>query len=105
MNKFINNGAKTPPINRLPMSIFFNNLRSQILRRSTDRKSFIFSDNVVFRKSKICQLNVAFFVNEYIFWFEVSIYDVLRVEVFDGEDHLGGVESGLRLGEALLFAE
>lgn len=79
MNELIYNGPQTPPINRLPMPLLLDNLRSKILRRPTHRKSLILGNNIILGQSKIRQLNVSFFVNEYIFRFEVSVDDILGV--------------------------
>lgn len=40
-------------------------------------------------------------VEEQVFGFQVSVYDVLFVEVFESKGNLCGVEFGNRIGEAL----
>lgn len=40
-------------------------------------------------------------VEEQIFWFQVSVYNIARVEVFESQGDFGSVEFGNRIGEAL----
>lgn len=40
-------------------------------------------------------------VEEQVFRFQVAVYDILFVQVFEGKSHFGGVEFGDWIGEAL----
>lgn len=40
-------------------------------------------------------------IQEQVLGFEIAIYDILGVQVFEGERHFGCVELGDRVGESL----
>ena len=52
------------------------------------------------RKTKVCQFDMPVTMDEHILWFQVSIQDLLAVEIFDGEEHFSGVKQDLTLCKA-----
>lgn len=44
--------------------------------------------------------DVASWVNKKVFWFEVAMHDVERLEIFERQDHLTGVDLRLELAAA-----
>lgn len=61
-NHFINQWSKAPPINRFSMTLFIENLRSKILRCSTNWESIILSD-VHFWQSEVSQPEITNFID------------------------------------------
>ena len=46
-------------------------------------------------KSKVSDLHVALRVDQEIFRLQIAVHDIQRVEIFKGQQNLGGVEAGL----------
>jgi len=65
------------------------NLRGQIVRRATQRPG---SPLAVLRETKVGDFDMTVIGEEDIFWFEVTVDDLVCVEVVEGHRHFGGIE-------------
>lgn len=81
--------AEAPPVHWLSMSFIQQDLWCEILGGSTKSvRSWV----TEFGKPKICQFKVAILSDQYIFGFQVSINDILSMQVFEHADYLSCIE-------------
>ncbi len=71
-NHFIDEGSKTPPINRFSMSLLIENLGGKIFRCTTDRVGVIIG-NIHFGESKVSEAEVALLIDQNIFGFQTNL--------------------------------
>jgi hypothetical protein len=88
---FIHQGSETPPVHLKTMTFSKDNFWCQVLRSSTEWKCLLIWLKPMLRKSKICDSNMPFRIEQDIFWFEIPIYDSVLVEVADSLDQLSCV--------------
>lgn len=100
------------------MALLVEYLRGQIVWRPAYRIRF-FLLAVLLRKTEICQLQIAIFVNQNVLWLEaesidtlLAVDDVFAVQVFQRQYHLTSIEFNptyqshvLILAEFLAFAK
>ncbi len=77
MNQFVDDRAKAPPIDCLPMTDFVDDFGGQVFGSSTDGKGFEISLNVVSGQSKVSEFDIAVGSDQYVFRFETE--DTSRV--------------------------
>ena len=100
---FVDKHSKSPPIHGFSMALIEDDLRSDVLRGSTDGEGSAFDKEL--GKSKVSQFEVTVITDEEVLGLEVSEDDVLAVKVFEARGHNGCVEAGLVGGEGLNVAE
>ena len=71
------------------MSLILNDLRRQVIRRSTQRPRNIWHH---FCEPKVGDFDVPQVVNEQVLGFQVAVDNVTSVEVFECCDNFGGIE-------------
>lgn len=104
MIEFIGNDPKSPNITFLRV-VEFEGLRTKIMSRANQlfilffeiAKSFLFGlgkELIVSDEgsTKINQLDVEVLIDDYIFWFQVPMNDIFRVQVRDGFQYLREVK-------------
>lgn len=102
--KFVRQNTQTPQINLVGIVIVmvsrFDHLRWQVIKSSTHG----FSPVVwcMDAPSEIRNLDLTMDTNEDVFWFDISVNDMLLVEVFQSCGHLCDVLSCFPFGEAVL---
>lgn len=98
---FVNKNTKTPPIDRLTVTLIQKNFRSQVFWGSTKSISSSFT---VFGKTEVSEFKISVTCDQEIFGFKISIKlekgalkepidNVLRVEIFKHADDLRGKET------------
>lgn len=92
-NHLIDEDSECPPVDWFAVALVLKDFRSQILWSSAQSESSIF---YVFGEPKVSEFEVAVSADEHIFWFEVSVDDILGVQVFEDQDDVGGVETSLK---------
>jgi len=85
----IDKDAKGPPINRLRVTLIEQDLRCDVLWCSTDRVRSLFDD---LSKTKVDEFEVTVLVDHDIFRFQITVYNILGVEVLKNSGNLGTVE-------------
>mmetsp|Transcript_82747 Transcript_82747/g.210525 ORF Transcript_82747/g.210525 Transcript_82747/m.210525 type:complete len:391 (-) Transcript_82747:55-1227(-) len=55
---------------------------------------------VVLRKAEVCQTDVPVIVEQTILWLQITVKDLLRVQIFETKQNLAKVEHGVRFLEA-----
>ena len=98
--EFVGDAAKCSPINGLPMSHLEDYLRSEVLWGATYCLCLEFSLDVSSGESEVGYADIAFFINENIFWFKTKKHDqinhknklpinyILAVQVLEDQNHL-----------------
>jgi hypothetical protein len=103
-NHLVGKDSDGPPIHRERMALLCQYFRCEVIRCATEREGLgIALQN--FGESKIGQTNVAVFVHKNVFRFEVSINDMLIMEMSDGHRHLNSIEFCAILSETLGVSE
>ena len=80
------------------MTAFDQDLRGQVVWGTTERESLA----VAFKnlgKAEVSKTDVAIFVHQDVLWLQVSVDDILRVQMTQSHGHLNGVETGSLLWE------
>lgn len=95
-------GRLDSPIHRLVVSFGCHNLWREIVWSTTQSPCDI---GDIFGEPEIGDLDVAMSVQQQVFWLQVTIDDVLPVQIFEGQGHFGSVELGYRVGEPLLRSQ
>lgn len=86
----IDKDAERPPINWLRVTLIEQDLGRNVLRRSTNGVRSLFDD---LSKAKIDEFKVTVLVDHNIFRFQITVYNILGVEVLKNSGNLGTVES------------
>lgn len=77
-------------------------LRSQILRSAAEREASV---HYFLGKAKVCNLDVAIFRNQEILWFQVSVGNLLTVQILQSQNYFSDVEESHIVGEESLLAQ
>ncbi len=88
-NHLIGQNAQGPPVDWLSVSLIQKHFRRQILGRSAQCVS---SGLTVLSKAEICQLQVAVLVDENVLWLQISVDDVLRMQILKHKCYLRRIE-------------
>jgi hypothetical protein len=75
----IYNAANAPPVHSKTMSLSVDNLWGKVLRGSTQCHGIIVSLDVFLGQSEIGQLSIPILINEDVFWFQISINNLVLV--------------------------
>jgi hypothetical protein len=86
------------PVDRLVVSFARHNFWSQIVWRSTQRPCNVWD---LLGEPKIRNLEMSMPVEQQVFWLQIPVDDLLRVEVFQCEGDLGSIEFCYRVRESL----
>lgn len=92
---FVDEDTECPPVDRFSMSLVEKDLRSKVLGGSTERKRPGLDD---FGEAEVCQFQIAIFANKKILWFQVSIDNVLRMEILEDQGNLCCILSRIMMG-------
>ena len=104
MHHFVSEDTQRPPVSAFIISTSFQHFRGQILGSTTKGfSSLTVSDDLC--HSEVCQVYVSIIVHQNILEFEVSIDEVLGVEVSESQSYLHGIELGLFFWELFLVGE
>lgn len=88
----VNEDAERPPVHGLGVAFVEQNFGGDVLRRATNSISSLFH---YFSKSVVDQLQVTIVRNHYIFWLQVPVDDVLRMQILKDTSYLSTIESML----------
>ena len=72
------------------MALVLKDFRSQVFRSPTQGKSSIFDD---LGKPKVSEFKIPIWANQYIFRLQISVDDVLGVQVLENEDDLSCIKA------------
>lgn len=92
------NSSRFLPVNRLVVALRGDDFWSEVVRRAAKRPGDIWH---IFGEAKISDLDMTMTIEEKIFGLEISVDDVLSVEVFQCKGNLCGVEFSDWVREAL----
>lgn len=79
--------------------------RGQVSGTATEGFGEVFLSDVLLCEAEVSEATVTVRVNENIFRLEISVNDIKRVDVLDGQHDFGDEEPGLVLLKDLLFVE
>ena len=88
----VNEDTERPPVHRLGVAFVEQNFGGDVLRRATNSIGSLF---YYFSKSVVDQLQIAIIRNHYIFWLQVPVDDVLRMQILKHTCYLSTIESML----------
>lgn len=88
----VNEDAERPPVHGLGVAFVEQNFGGDVLRRATNSIGSLFH---YFSKSVVDQLQVTIVRNHYIFWLQVPVDDVLRMQILKDTSYLSTIESML----------
>ena len=101
-----NETYQTPPIGSLAMAHSLDDLWSQILRSTTVRvcaSTFFVSWQSLLAQTKVCDLYVAFVVQQHILRLQISVDDAVLMETAQSFDQLSSVEASSSFAEFLVL--
>jgi hypothetical protein len=90
---FVGQDAESPPVDGEAVTLLIEDLGSQVLGSAAEGVGL----GVVLEdlgEAEVSETDVAVFVHEDVLWLQVSVDDVLLVQMPDGQSHLGRVELG-----------
>lgn len=64
----------------------------KVLSCATERESLFTLALQKFSKSEICQVNIAWFINKNIFRFEISMHNIIIMQISKSYSHLSSIE-------------
>lgn len=91
---FINQDTEAPPVDRLGVTSVQQNFGSDVFGGSADSVSSLLDD---LGKTVIDKFEVSIFADHDVFGLQISVYDVLAMEVLEHGGNLGAVKSTLKL--------
>lgn len=97
--------AETPKINSLCAVSLRQNLRGSVLGHSWYRENIFLTTFYLFREAEISKFDESFPVYHDVFWLEVSIDDVLWMQVVECEHYLRDIELSLLLWKLLFYGQ
>lgn len=89
---FVDQYAQGPPVDSLSMALIKKYLGSNVLWSSANGVSPL-SNNL--SKPKVNELEIAVSANHDVLWLQVSVYNILRLEILEYGNHLSSIESRL----------
>lgn len=95
---FVDQDTESPPIDWLPVTLIQQNLRRYVFRSTANGKGSL-RDNL--REAEINHLEVAIVSNHNILWLQISVNDILSMQVLKNTDDLCPVELSLPQIEVL----
>ena len=102
---FIEEHAETPPIDGEAVTVGFDHLGSEVLRRSTEGIGLPIYRLLDFAEAEVSQLEVPLGVKKDIFWLQVTVDDAIGVEMLQSKHHLCCIEARSILCKADLVAQ
>lgn len=93
--------TKGPPVNGVVVTATDDHLWGEILRCSAERVSLILLAGCHLGKAEVGKQEIAIFIKEDIFWFKITIEDVLFVEMAECKSNLSNEELSLLLCKTL----
>ena len=82
------------------MALVQQDLRSQVLSCTANALCIIVTVNVLFGEPEVCNFYVSVVADKHIFWLQVSVKNVLGVQMMQRQKYVRGVESGRVLLES-----
>jgi hypothetical protein len=103
-NHFVGEDTDSPPVNWERMTFLDKNFGRQIIRRSAEGESLLASfENL--RETEVSQTNVAIFVHKNVFWLQVTVDNLLVVEVTNSHGYLDSVEFSAFFSKSLCLPQ
>ena len=99
---FVNEDSQRPPVNTFVVGLCGDDLGSNVVRSTTKRPGDI---RDLFGETEIRNFDVAIFVQQDIFRLQITIDDVMGVEILPGQSDFGRVELGNWVGKSLGLAQ
>mmetsp|Transcript_26530 Transcript_26530/g.69700 ORF Transcript_26530/g.69700 Transcript_26530/m.69700 type:complete len:368 (-) Transcript_26530:7-1110(-) len=96
----VDQSTRGVPVDGFPMTSLIHDLWCEVLGRAAHGSCGEVVVNTFLAQTKVGELHVAFGVEENILGLEVPVDDGHLVQIFDGEENLGGVEPATTFGEA-----
>lgn len=76
------------------MTLIEKNLRSKVLGCSTNTLGIIMPKDVFLRQTEISNFDVSVVTHKNVLWFQISVENILRVQVMQSQEYIGCIESG-----------
>ena len=103
---FVKQRAKAPPIDRTTVTLSVQNFRSEIFRRTAKAVGATGTVGDPFLgQSKVGETNVTLGVEQYIFWFQISVHNVEAMHVAESKYDFRGIKARSFLSELPQLAE
>jgi hypothetical protein len=102
MQHLVEDCAQAPPVHSSVVRLFTKDLRSQVLRGTTEGGCGLLRLYTFLTKPKVCQNHMSLAIQKDILWFQVPVNDVEGVQVANGTGHLRSIEPGPGLQEPAL---
>lgn len=80
--------AEAPKIDGFAAILLKDNFRCGVLRHTRNREDIFLTSFDFFRKTEIGQLDVPFLIDHDVLWFQIAVYNIPAVHVFEGEYNL-----------------
>jgi hypothetical protein len=76
------------------MALVQEDLRSKILSCTTDALGVVVAVDVLLGKPKISDLDVPVVAHQHVFWLQISVQNVLGVQMVQSQEYVRSVKSG-----------
>ena len=98
-NHFVCQNTKGPPVNREGVATLNQNLRSQVIWGTAEWECLLVAFND-FCEAEICETDISVLVHQDVFRFQVTIDDILFVQMTQSHCHLDRVEASALFWES-----
>ena len=88
-NHLVGQDAESPPIDWLAVAFVEKHLWSEVFGSTAEG---VCACLAVLGETEISQSEVAFSIDEDVFWLQITVNDVQRVKIFEHQGHLSRVE-------------
>lgn len=90
---FVDNCAERPPVSCLAVTLSLQDFGTQVFCGATQTVSVLGTLNVFLTKAEICKSDVAVRANQHVLWLQISVENVLVVEVLERQENVSSVEA------------
>lgn len=104
-NQFIEQHAQAVEIQRPSIGLIEQQFWAKIFRTAAYGLGLIEFGEVFLRKSKVSEPEMTPFINENIFWLEVSVQNVVLVKMFDSKNGLSEKQTSLLWSKAFVLLD
>lgn len=94
-DQLIKQGSQRVEVNSVRMPSLLNHLRRHVLCASAEAVGDLSGLEADLREAEVGDLDVSVVIDEEVFWFEVSVDDVLLMQVHEAIQNFDKVESSL----------
>ena len=90
---FIDNSTERPPVSRLAVALPLKDFRTQVFCGAAQTICVLSSLNVFFAEAEICESNVAVRANQHVLWLQISVENILVVEMLERQQNVSSIEA------------